>query len=154
MPARAMFLDLVLNIVMVLFVGNVLAIIFTANVGYFVAICFGLSGFLLLRRDRPDWPRPIRLGRGWPAAAAALVAVNAVLLVVGFLNPGDAGYGGATEQLIGVGILLLSVILFAYRRIVQDRGPLRLTERAPTVAPGAGAGIGDRLQSAFDQSNS
>jgi amino acid transporter len=137
-PARAMFLDLVLNIVMVLFVGNVLAIIFTANVGYFVAICFALSGFLLLRRDRPDWPRPIRLGRGWIAVATALVAVNLVLLVVGFLNPADAGYGGATEQLIGVGILLLSVVLFAYRRLVQDHAALQLAERVPAVAPDAG----------------
>lgn len=132
-PARAMFCDLVLNILMLLFVGNVLAIIFTANVGYFVAVCFALSGFLLLRRDRPEWPRPIRLSRIWLPIAALLVPLDAVLLVVGFLNPGDAGYGGVTEQVIGVAILALSVVLFVYRRKIQDRGALRLRENAPAV---------------------
>src|SRR4029078_2044422 len=144
-PARAMFCDLVINILMLLFVGNVLAIIFTANVGYFVAVCFALSGFILLRRDRPGWPRPIRLGSGWRPIAALLVLFNVVLLVVGFLNPGDAGYGGATEQIIGVGILALSLLLFVYRRLVQDRTGLRLREDAPAAvstpaeAPGSAA---------------
>jgi len=68
-----------------------------------------------------------------------------VLLVVGFLNPGDAGYGGATEQIIGVGILALSLLLFVYRRLVQDRTGLRLREDAPAAvstpaeAPGSAA---------------
>ncbi|MET7512066.1 hypothetical protein ABZS88_01055 [Streptomyces sp. NPDC005480] len=30
------------------------------------------------------------------------------------------GYGGATESFLAVGILLISVALYAYRRVVQD----------------------------------
>ena len=130
-PARAMFCDLVINIALLLFVGNTLSIIFAANVGYMTAVFFAVTGFLLLRRDRPAWPRPIRLGRAWAPVAAILGVYNLVLVVVGGLNPGDAGYGGTEEQLIGVGILLSSLVLFLYRRVVQDRGPLRLREETP-----------------------
>ncbi|MEA2246318.1 MAG: hypothetical protein QOH46_847 [Solirubrobacteraceae bacterium] len=134
-PARAMFCDLVINTIMVLFVGNVLAIIFTGNIGYFLGVCFALSGFALLRRDRPNWPRAIRLSAFWVPVALALTAYNLLLLAVGFLNPADAGYGGTTEQVIGVAILVLSLVLFVYRRVVQDRGPLRLREPAGDAVP-------------------
>ena len=33
-----------------------------ANLGYVLAHMFALSGFVLLRQDRPNWPRPIKLG--------------------------------------------------------------------------------------------
>lgn len=132
-PARAMFLDLLINLVILLFVGNVLSIIFTSNAGYILATVLTLSGFLLLRKDRPGWPRPIRRGRAWIPLAAVLVAYNSLLLVVGFLFPGDAGYGGTAEQLIVIGILLLSLVLFVFRRAVQDRRPLRLREPAPAL---------------------
>lgn len=127
-PARAMFCDVVINILMLLFVGNVLGIIFSSNIGYIAAVVFALTGFILLRRDRPRWPRPVRLASGWVVVAAVLALYNSVLLVVGFLNPAEAGYGGLKEQLIGIGILSLAVVLFAYRRVVQDRGSLRLRE--------------------------
>lgn len=135
MPARAMAADLLVNLVLLLLVGNTLGIIFAANIGYFVAVIFALTGYALLRRDRPTWIRPIRLGRAWPAIALIAAAYNAVLLVVAFLNPSDGGYGGTTEQVIGVAVLSASLLLFAFRRIVQDRGPLRVREHdgaAPT----------------------
>ncbi len=118
-PARAMFCDLVIDIALLLFVGNTLSIIFAANVGYMTAVFFAVTGFLLLRRDRPAWSRTIRLGRAWAPVAAILGVYNLVLVVVGGLNPGDAGYGGTEEQLIGVGILLSSLVLFLYSRVVQ-----------------------------------
>ena len=62
-PARAMTVDLLINVFLVFLISNPVGIYATANLGYFVMIFFVLTGFLLLRRDRPDWPRPIRLGR-------------------------------------------------------------------------------------------
>jgi amino acid transporter len=118
---------------MLFFVGNVLAIIFTANIGYFVGIIFVQLGFLLLRRDRPDWPRPIRRSRIWLPIALLLALYNGVVLVVGFLNPADAGYGGPTEQVIAIAILVMALLLFGFRRLVQDRGSLRLRERTPAT---------------------
>jgi amino acid transporter len=135
-PSRAILVTVVVNVALLLFVGNVLGIIFASNVGYMTMIFFALTGFLLLRRDRPNWPRPIRLGaKAWIPLAIVLAAYNLVLVIVGAFSPAEAGYGGTTEQLVGFGVLLVSVLLFVYRRVVQDRGPLRLRESAPSEPP-------------------
>jgi amino acid transporter len=133
MPGRAMTIDLIVNVSLVFFVANTLGILFASNLGYMIAIVFALSGFLLLRRDRPAWPRPIKLGPAWLGVAGVLIVVNLVLIVIGALNPGIAGYGGTTDQLIGLAILAASLILFAFRKLVQDRAPLRLREETPRV---------------------
>ncbi len=60
-PGHAMTLDMVFNILLLLFVGNIFGILAASNLGYVLAHMFALSGFVLLRRDRPNWPRPIKL---------------------------------------------------------------------------------------------
>jgi amino acid transporter len=130
-PSRAILVSMVINIGLLLFVGDVLGIIFASNLGYIAAVFFVLSGFLLLRKDRPQWPRPLKLSRAWVPIAFVLAGFNLVLLVVGGLSPADTGYGGLTEQLVGVGVLVLSFVLFLYRRLIQDRGSLRLQEEVP-----------------------
>ena len=60
-PGRAMALDCVLNICLLYFSPSLLFILVAGNIGYVLSHVFALSGFLLLRRDRPDWPRPFRL---------------------------------------------------------------------------------------------
>lgn len=127
-PARAMTLDMAINILLVLFVGNILAILVAGNLGYMSAHFFALTGFLLLRKDRPNWPRPIRLARPWVGVAALLAAVNAFFIIIGASNPSLTGYGGTKETWIGVGVLLFSVVLFVYRRAVQDHAPVHLRE--------------------------
>jgi amino acid transporter len=130
-PARAMTLDMVINILLVLFVGNILAILVAGNLGYMSAHFFALTGFLLLRRDRPGWPRPIRVAPAWLGIAALLAAINAFLICYGASHPELTGYGGSKETWIGVGVLLFSVLLFAFRRVVQDRKPFLLREETP-----------------------
>jgi amino acid transporter len=127
-PARAMTVDLAVNIGLVLFVGNILAILVAGNLGYMSAHFFALTGFLLLRKDRPNWPRPIRLARPWVGVAALLAAINAFFIIIGASNPSLTGYGGTKETWIGVGVLLFSVLLFVFRRAVQDREPVHLRE--------------------------
>jgi amino acid transporter len=127
-PARAMTLDMLINILLVLFVGNILAILVAGNLGYMSAHFFALTGFLLLRKDRPDWPRPIRLAPTWVGVAALLAAINAFFIIIGASNPSLTGYGGTKETWIGVGVLLFSVLLFVFRRAVQDRAPVHLRE--------------------------
>ncbi|TDB85924.1 APC family permease [Actinomadura sp. KC216] len=134
-PHVAILVAFAVNAGLVLFVGNPLGIIFAANVGYVLANVLALSAFLLLRRDRPGWPRMIRLRGGWIAVAAVLAAYNAVILVVGALSPGKAGYGGLNEQLIGIGTLLISVVLLAVRVVLQDGGRLRLRDDTPATPP-------------------
>jgi amino acid transporter len=120
-PARAMTFDLVVNLALVFFVGSTLGVLFASNLGYFVAICFALVGFVLLRRDRPNARRPIRLGKTWVPVALVLAAFNLVLAIVGVLSPSVTGYGGVKETLIGVFLLAVSLVLYAVRRYGQDR---------------------------------
>jgi hypothetical protein len=46
------------------------------------------------------------------------VTYTLTLLIVGFLSPAVGGYGGRTEQLIGLAVLALPLFLWAYRRVV------------------------------------
>jgi len=127
-PARAMTVDLVLNLCLVFFLGSTLAIVAAGNLGYIVAHIFALTALLLLRRDRPQWPRPVQLSGLAVIATAALAVLLIVLLVVGATSFDLTGYGGTSELVIAIAILLTSVLLFAFRRVVQDRKPLRLRE--------------------------
>ena len=128
MPGRAMTVDLLLNLALVFLLGSTLAIVAAGNLGYVLAHVFALAALLLLRRDRPDWPRPIRLARAEVGAVAALAVLLVVVLAVGATSFELTGYGGKRELALAIGLLLGSVVLFAYRRVVQDRGRLRLRE--------------------------
>lgn len=133
-PGRAMTVDLVVNLFLVFVIGQTISILFTGNLGYFVAVIAALSGFALLRKDRPLWPRPIRLGKAWGPLAVFLALANLVFVAFGVTNSKITGYGGTKEVLIGVGILAFSVVLYIFRRVVQDREPLRFREE-PDQAP-------------------
>jgi amino acid transporter len=132
-PARAMTVDLVVNVLLVLFISSNLAILYLSNIGYVLSHVFALSGFLLLRRDRPNWPRPIKVGPVWLWIAAVLVVFNTALVIFGVLNPTLTGYGTWTDMFIGVGVLLASVLLFFYRRIVQDKQKVTFREEVPAM---------------------
>src|SRR5436305_2071738 len=119
-PGRAMTVDMVVNILLVVFITSNLAILYMSNIGYVLCHVFALSGFLLLRRDRPNWPRPIKIANGWLPIVAILCALNAVFLLIGALAPKLNGYGTWTDFWIGIGVLLASLALFFFRRIVHD----------------------------------
>lgn len=130
-PARAMTVDMLVNLGLIFFVGNTLAILVAGNLGYILAHFFALTGFLLLRLNRPRWPRPIRMNPIWVPIAAVLAAANGLFIAIGATNPSLTGYGGTKEALIGVGVLAISIVLFFYRRIVQDKQPVTLREETP-----------------------
>jgi amino acid transporter len=130
-PARAMTVDLVVNVLLVLFISSNLAILYLSNIGYVLAHVLALSGFLLLRRDRPNWPRPIKVGPVWVGIAAVLVVYNVILIGFGVTNPALTGYGTFADMWIGVGVLVGSVLLFFYRRLVQDKTPITFREQVP-----------------------
>jgi amino acid transporter len=69
----------VVNILFVLFIGNIFGVLAASNLGYVLAHMFALSGFVILRQDRPTGRDPIRLGRIWTPIAAVL-AVWCVIL--------------------------------------------------------------------------
>jgi amino acid transporter len=123
----------VVNVLLVLFISSNLAILYMSNIGYVLSHVFALSGFLLLRRDRPNWPRPIKVGPIWLGIAAVLVVFNSVLIIFGVFNPTLTGYGTWTDMGIGVGVLAASVLLYFYRRIVQDKQKVTFREQVPQM---------------------
>jgi len=134
-PSRAMTVDMLVNLFLVFFVGNTLAILVAGNLGYILAHVLALSAFLLLRKDRPNWPRPIRAGDAWVTIAGILIAANVLFLIFGITNPDLTGYGTFRDLLIGVGVLLISIVLFIFRRVVQDGHAIVLREETPALPP-------------------
>ena len=136
-PGNAMTLDMAINILFVLFVGNIFGILAASNIGYVLAHVFALGAFVLLRKDRPDWPRPIRLAPYWTPIAALLCVIFVVFSVVGigWFQVAAGGYGGTKEKIIGFAILGASLVLFFFRRIVQDREVPHWREETPAVPP-------------------
>ena len=61
--------------------------------------------------------------------------ITAVLTVfgVGWFQIAAGGYGGTTEKLIGFGVLIVAILLFLYRRIVQDGERPHWKEETPAV---------------------
>lgn len=127
-PGWAMTFDMVVNLVLLFFVSSPLGILFASNLGYYVCVVFAVIGFIMLRKDRPSWPRSVRLSKPWLGIAALLGLVDLALLIVGASNPGLAGYGGGTSVLLGLGLLAFSVVFWIIRVVVQDRGRLRLRD--------------------------
>jgi len=132
-PGRAMTVDLVVNCLLVLFISSNLAILYMSNIGYVLAHLLAVTGFLLLRKDRPNWPRPIKVGAIWTPIAAFMAVFIAFLLIVGAGAPHLNGYGTWTDFGIGVGVLVASVLLFIYRRVVQDGEHVHFREHTPAT---------------------
>jgi amino acid transporter len=112
-----------------------------SNVGYVFATCTALSAFVLLRRDRPNWPRPVRLPNWYVPLGAALAGFNFILLVFGgFIYSGGflgiTGYGyGWDKTRTGLIVLLAAFILYIWRHAVQDKIPIRMREDVPLTPP-------------------
>ncbi len=117
-PARAMTVDLVVNVCLILFISSNLAILYMSNIGYVLCHVLALSGFLLLRKDRPNWPRPLKVGAFWVGMAAVLMVYNAVILAVGSTSPVLNGYGTWTDfcdRSRGPGRISADVLLPSHR---------------------------------------
>jgi amino acid transporter len=136
-PGSAMSLDMAINIGFVLFVGNLFGILVASNIGYVFANLCAISAFILLRRDRPNWPRPIKLPSYWVGVAALLSVAYAVFEIVGvgwFQIAGAGGvYGGTKEKIIGFSVLVISLLLFLFRRVIQDKETPHWREETPTM---------------------
>jgi amino acid transporter len=141
-PAIAMTMDVILNLFLISYFGYPIDILAAGNLGYMLAHVFALSGFLLLRKDRPNWPRPIKLAAAWAPVAALLAAINLALIVVGgFIYSGgflgiDTQYGyGWDKTRIGLGVLAVGLLLYIWRHVVEDRTGVPLREETPTMPP-------------------
>jgi amino acid transporter len=142
-PARGMSVDMVVNIGLLLLLGaNNFVILYISNIGYVFCHVLALTGFLLLRKDRPNWPRPVKVGKPLVFAAGVLAAFNLLLVVDGVLDQKVASYIGFYEfkglpLFLGAGVLVASVLLFFYRRAVQDKKPITFRDLDVPTMPNA-----------------
>jgi hypothetical protein len=123
-PGRALTTDMLVNILVLVILGEPIAILLASNLGYLSAVTLAVGAFVLLRRDRPDLLRPIRLSSPWVVVAAVIFTINVFAIAVGITNPGLTGYGGIGETVTGIAILLIAVVLWYYRQRVQDKATI------------------------------
>lgn len=143
-PGRALILDTIINCLVVLLVKSPLAALFASNLGYLLATIAAVSGFLILRWDRPDAHRPVRLSAVWVPIAGVILVLDVLMTYAGVTHPTLDGYGSTEDVLVGLGILLLSLVVWMIRRVVQDKKPMAWRDRdddhlAP-AGPVAGGG--------------
>jgi amino acid transporter len=137
-PANAMTLDAVLNIILLMTYAydpsGAIKILIFSNLGYVTCHVFAMSGFMLLRRDRPNWPRPIKVGSLWVPLAGALAAFDALLLIWGGWNSGLA-YGNTSKTIVfeGIGVLCIAAVLYVVRVTLEDKRRLALRIWAPAM---------------------
>lgn len=130
-PGRAMTMDLILNIFLLVFIGSTLAVIVAGLLGIIVCHVLALSGYVFLRRAGVAPNRETKLGPIWTWIAGILAVVNLIVLALGSLNAHVTGYGGPPEIILGLAVLSVSILLYIYRRVFQDKQPLRLKDSSP-----------------------
>ncbi len=136
-PGTAMTVDMLINVLLIVFFHGVIEILAVSNVGYVFATCCALFGYVLLRKDRPNWPRPIKYASPWVVLAFLLGCVNTVFLIAGgFIYSGGflgiEGYGyGWDKTRVGLLVLLAAFLLYLYRHIVQDKTGVRFRDKVP-----------------------
>jgi amino acid transporter len=140
-PARAMTLDAILNVALILIFPGIFFILAAGNLGYMLSHVLALSGVLLLRRDRPNWPRPIKLGALWMWLAGIFAAFNLLLIVFGIaflkytgyaFDPADTEFKDPTAwvpRIIVVGLLALALGIAGYFVAQKQHGkPFKLKD--------------------------
>jgi amino acid transporter len=120
-PSLALIGGVLFNLFLVIFISNSLSIIAAANLGYVLAHAFALTGFLLLRKDRPKWKRPMRLSPIWLAIAAVAAIILFLAAIFGATDYTVTGYGSSKELFIGIGLLLCAYLFFFVRQVVQEK---------------------------------
>jgi amino acid transporter len=137
-PARAMTVDMLLNSIMLFTFPTLFFIIATGNLGYMLSHVIALSGVVLLRKDRPDWPRPFKLHSAWIWIAGIFSVVNLLFIVIGVWKLELTGYffdAGFTDSdfylaegiWVGVGALVAGVLGYIIAQWQHGR-PVRLRD--------------------------
>jgi len=110
-PGRAMAFDMILNMCLLFMMPTLLFTLLAGNIGYILSHILALSGVLLLRRDRPNWPRPLKLGKEWIVIAWFCLAVNIVGTIFGVLYMQYTGYLIKGEDVTGYRGLAIAVFV-------------------------------------------
>ncbi|WP_414695624.1 APC family permease [Paraburkholderia sp.] len=114
-PTRAMWTDLVFNLVLLL-MSDYMTVLSLSNVCYMIFVFLNLQSGWIHRLDRAEWPRPYRC-RNWLLGLGALCGF-ADLAFVG----AGANFQGENTLRNGLIAMVLIVPVFFYRHYIQDKG--------------------------------
>lgn len=114
-PTRAMWTDLVFNLLLLMMSDNV-AVLAISNVCYFVFVYLNLQAGWIHRMDRPSWERPFKCPN-WLLAAGALCGFIDMICV----GAGADIWGPGTLRngLLAIGLI---IPVFMFRHYIQDKG--------------------------------
>jgi amino acid transporter len=130
-PDRAMAFNLIAS-VLVVFFGSPFEIYIFSNMGYLLSVSLALIGYFLYRQQHPQLDRPVRMPGFLRYIALAIGVVFLFVWIYGGYYASDIAVAAGKRWLyfMGLGIILLYLPLYAYRRLVDDRKEKWLTDGA------------------------
>jgi amino acid transporter len=129
-PAHAMGFNVVCSLLVVL-LGGAVEIYTFSNVGYTGSFLTVLVGYYLLRKYRPNVPRPVRLPEFFKYVALVLAAVFAFIWLYGGISYSGIG-DTRIYYFLGWAVALAYIPLYLYRTRVEDK---RVAEPSGVVVP-------------------
>jgi amino acid transporter len=132
-PAHAMGFNVVASLLVVL-LGGAVEIYTFSNVGYTGSFLSVLVGYYLLRRLRPNVPRPVRLPEFFKYVALALAALYAFIWLYGGIEYATIG-DTKIYYFLGWAVALAYIPFYLYRTRVEDRRAAPPTPEVPVQPP-------------------
>jgi amino acid transporter len=129
-PAYAMGFNVVASLLVVL-LGGAVEIYTFSNVGYTGSFLTVLVGYYLLRKYRPNVPRPVRLPEFFKYVALALAGIFAFIWLYGGISYSGIG-DTRIYYFLGWAVALAYFPLYLYRTRIEDKRP---TEPSGVVVP-------------------
>ena len=142
-PGNAMTLDAVLNICLLVFAGaggrRYLQMLAVSNFGYVLSHVFAMSGFLLLRRDRPAGRgRSGSARRGWPSRGSAWSTTSSCWSSGRSRSSSPATASSYSILVWSLVVPVVALLAYIYRVMVEDKKPLQLAAAGTDHAGGRG----------------
>jgi amino acid transporter len=129
-PAHAMAFNVVCSLLVVL-LGGAVEIYTFSNVGYTGSFLTVLVGYYLLRKYRPNVPRPVRLPEFFKYVALVLAGIFAFIWLYGGISYSGIG-DTRIYYFLGWAVALAYIPLYLYRTRVEDK---KVTEPSGVVVP-------------------
>jgi amino acid transporter len=138
-PNRSMWFNVACSIAVV-FMGGAVEIYTFSNVGYLASFLPVLVGYFLLRKYRPNVRRPFKLPEWMKYVALAIAGLYAIIYFYGGPTYANCTCNAAGRKtlpyyFIGIVVLLSYVVLYWYRKYVEDKRHATPEESTAAMTP-------------------
>jgi amino acid transporter len=135
-PDRAMAFNLICSIVVVFF-GSPFEIYIFSNMGYLLSVSLALIGYFFYRQWHPQLERPVKMPGALRYLALAIGAFFLFVWIYGGYYASDIAVAAGKRWLyfLGLGIIMLYVPLYSYRRFTDGRARKELADADPISLP-------------------